>query len=378
MAASWAVWPALLCLASGLVSRRQRRPSDPALPRLMLVCAAHNEERVIQEKIHNCLALEYPPDLLRVVIIADGCSDNTVQKARQIADARLKLMVSETQKGKSAALNLARGLLDPRDPCVVLFTDANAMLDFSAARVLAAHMTPEVGCVSGELRYEQDGGAISSGGSLYWRYDVAIKRAESAFRCLIGGVGPIFAIRSEHWRDLDPAEVPDLALGLAALEAGEQAVYAPEAFCTERVAESVGHEQRRYRRIVGRSVSTAGRAAIRLLKRGRLLALWFLFWHKLVRYFTAPLLAAAVLLAAVSGKTPAGSLIVGGSALVLLIAVLGRYVPLRPFRYVYYAASVLGSGGLGVLDWALGRTSATWSVPRSSTGIRERPADRAS
>jgi cellulose synthase/poly-beta-1,6-N-acetylglucosamine synthase-like glycosyltransferase len=354
------VWPALLGLASRLASRRADRLPDDQFPRLSVVCAAHNEEPVIAGKIRNSLALDYPPGLLEVVVVSDGSSDRTVPEARQIADPRLRLIVSETQNGKSASLNLAR---EQTNGDIVLFTDANAMLDPGSARMLAARFVPGVGCVSGELRYARDGAETSAGGSLYWRYDSAIKRAESAFGCLIGGVGPIFAIRRELWRDLAPAEVPDLALGMTALEAGQKAVYVPDAFCVERVAESVGHEQRRYRRIIGRSISTAGRCALRLLAKGRLTALWFLFWHKLARYFTAPLLIAAVALAALSARETGGALILSASALAVLLALLGRFLPLRPLRLAYYAASVLGAGGLGVLDWVLGRTSPTWSVP---------------
>jgi cellulose synthase/poly-beta-1,6-N-acetylglucosamine synthase-like glycosyltransferase len=42
-------------------------PADDALPPLTLFIAAYNEEDVVDEKMHNCLELDYPADKLRIL-----------------------------------------------------------------------------------------------------------------------------------------------------------------------------------------------------------------------------------------------------------------------------------------------------------------------
>ena len=53
--------------------------SDEAaeLPSLTLIIAAHDEERVIGPRVRNALALDYPRELLQVIVVCDGCADAT-------------------------------------------------------------------------------------------------------------------------------------------------------------------------------------------------------------------------------------------------------------------------------------------------------------
>lgn len=50
-------------------------PADDALPPLTLFIAAYNEEDVVDEKMHNCLELDYPADKLRILWVTDGSND---------------------------------------------------------------------------------------------------------------------------------------------------------------------------------------------------------------------------------------------------------------------------------------------------------------
>ena len=50
-------------------------PADDALPPLTLFIAAYNEEDVVDEKMRNCLELDYPADKLRILWVTDGSND---------------------------------------------------------------------------------------------------------------------------------------------------------------------------------------------------------------------------------------------------------------------------------------------------------------
>src|SRR5919202_4829182 len=69
-------YPAVVALAAS--RRTARRPApERHLPTVTLVIVAHNEERVIRERLENALALDYPRDRLDVVVSLDGCTDAT-------------------------------------------------------------------------------------------------------------------------------------------------------------------------------------------------------------------------------------------------------------------------------------------------------------
>ena len=52
-------------------------PADDLLPELTLFIAAYNEEDVVDEKMRNCLALDYPANKLHILWVTDGSDDHT-------------------------------------------------------------------------------------------------------------------------------------------------------------------------------------------------------------------------------------------------------------------------------------------------------------
>ena len=64
-------------------------PADDALPPLTLFIAAYNEEDVVDEKMHNCLELDYPADKLRILWVTDGSNDHTNERPLPQEEPRL-------------------------------------------------------------------------------------------------------------------------------------------------------------------------------------------------------------------------------------------------------------------------------------------------
>ncbi len=102
----------------------------PPMPSLSLIVAAHDEESVIATKVANALALDYPRELLEVIVTCDGCTDATAERAREAgADIVLELTRGGKIRAQDAAVERARGE-------IVAFSDANALWEPDAARVL--------------------------------------------------------------------------------------------------------------------------------------------------------------------------------------------------------------------------------------------------
>ena len=91
-----------------------------------IVVPTHNEEKCIEETLTALAALDYPKDRYEVLVIENGSTDRTLEKARPFADSHIHIF-SYSQKGVSFARN--RGAERARlDADWVIFLDADTYL----------------------------------------------------------------------------------------------------------------------------------------------------------------------------------------------------------------------------------------------------------
>src|SRR5688572_28044788 len=86
-----------------------------------VLIAAYNEEREIERKIKNSLALDFPKDNLQILIITDGSSYRTPQLVQSYAQAGVECMHMDERRGKMAAINRAMPYVRGE---IVVFSDA--------------------------------------------------------------------------------------------------------------------------------------------------------------------------------------------------------------------------------------------------------------
>ena len=80
-------YPLLALLWSRVVPRRIAEADIE--PFVALVIAAHNEADVIEARIENALALDYPRERLRIVVASDASDDGTDEIVEQIGRAHV-------------------------------------------------------------------------------------------------------------------------------------------------------------------------------------------------------------------------------------------------------------------------------------------------
>jgi cellulose synthase/poly-beta-1,6-N-acetylglucosamine synthase-like glycosyltransferase len=93
-----------------LLTVRSRRPAPPEYgepeTRFDVIVPAHDEAAGIAETVKSLLAVDYPRDRFEVVVVADNCTDDTAERARQ-AGARVLERSDEKRRGKGYALAYA-------------------------------------------------------------------------------------------------------------------------------------------------------------------------------------------------------------------------------------------------------------------------------
>lgn len=223
-------------------------PADDQLPDVTLMICAYNEQDIIREKMENIRELDYPREKLCVMWVTDGSSDHSVEMLREYHD--VTLVHSPERKGKAAAMQ--HGLQENHSP-IVVFTDANTMLNAGAIReIVRQMMKPDVSCVSGEKRVaaRQEGLIAAQGEGLYWKYESTLKRWDAELYSAMGAAGELFAVRIEHYREAPSnALLDDFMMSMLIVADGHRIAYTSEAYAMEYGSADMHEESKRKRRI---------------------------------------------------------------------------------------------------------------------------------
>jgi cellulose synthase/poly-beta-1,6-N-acetylglucosamine synthase-like glycosyltransferase len=237
-------YPVLVDLLSRL--RKAARDSCrglPELPRVTVIIPAHNEERWIARKIENTLALNYPRNRVQILIGSDGSSDSTVGTARQFVSEGVEVAHFAERAGKCITINR---LLPKARGDIILFTDANALLEPDVLQRMLPHFTdPQVGCVTGNRTCAATDSPATDGEGLYWRYENWIRRSESQIDSCLGGYGQILAARRPLVRQI-PGASDDFHVPMQILvSTGKRVVFEPHAIARIPAAATLGQELER-------------------------------------------------------------------------------------------------------------------------------------
>lgn len=216
-------FPALLGAWARL--RPQPRPSGPSFRGpATVVLPVHNEADKIHAKLENLLAQADTLEALEIIVVADGCTDDTVEIVSRLASrgVAIRLFELEGRSGKGAALNAGVAVASHE---VIIFTDAAIMLEPDALAALVAPLgDTRVGCVSGEDRVAGDGGE-----SAYGRYELWLRRKESAVASIVGASGCLYAQRKDLVPQFEAGVAPDFLSVLHTVAQGYRAISEPTA-----------------------------------------------------------------------------------------------------------------------------------------------------
>jgi biofilm PGA synthesis N-glycosyltransferase PgaC len=228
---------------------------DDFLPECTLVVAAYNEEQFISEKINNTLNLKYPAGKLNIFFITDGSTDTTPELISR--HPQVRLLHQPERAGKIAAVHRAMTYVDSG---IVVFTDANTLLNPDAIKLICRHYSDEtVGAVAGEKRVHiaDSADASSAGEGFYWKYESALKKWDSELYSVVGAAGELFSVRRSLYRDVhDEAILDDFMISMEIALKGYRIVYEPEAYAIETASENVTEELKRKVRIAAGGIQS--------------------------------------------------------------------------------------------------------------------------
>jgi cellulose synthase/poly-beta-1,6-N-acetylglucosamine synthase-like glycosyltransferase len=267
------LYPATVALVARVHTRRVA-VDDGYLPTVAVIVTAYNEEGSIERRLENLRALDYPPELLEVVVTSDASTDRT----EQLAEAAGARVIRNPRGGKVAAQDAAVRATEAE---VVAFSDANATWAPDALRKLVRNLAdPQVAYVCGRLRLEAPDGSNKEG--VYWRYELVTREGESRLGSVTAGNGAVYALRRDDYAEVDPRFGHDLSLPYLMVQRGRRAIYEPEALASERPTPTNESEYRRKVRMFEHSWLIVLRG--RMLRGQSLGYLLALLSHRHLRY----------------------------------------------------------------------------------------------
>jgi len=222
---------------------------DNKLNRFSIIIPAFNEAKFIAEKIRNLSFIDYPSDRYELILLCDGCQDDThaiaLQTITELAchDLKVQLVNFEDNRGKVAALK--EGVSRAKFSNIV-FSDVSALLPVNSLLMLDSHFkNPTVGAVSGGYQFVQKG---TAGEQCYWQYQSMVKSRESSIASVLGAHGAFYALRKSCYEEV-PADTinDDFLIPMNVIKQGYRVIYEPRVIAIE--LEQVNLEQDMSRRL---------------------------------------------------------------------------------------------------------------------------------
>ncbi len=330
--------------------------------RATLVFCAYNEEATVPEKLANIERLKAKHPDLEVLAFDDGSSDRTADILSARPDL-LELVQGGGRNGKAHGMKL---LASRATGDIIIFTDANVVLDEAAIDALMAwYADPEVGGICGSLHYLNDQNSVTANvGSRYWNMEEALKKEESRTGNVMGADGSIFSLRRALYPDFPDTVLDDLTVSMAAIFAGKRLIKVEDVIAYERLVANRQDEIARKIRIATRAFHTHLVLKPQLAKMGTLDKFKY-GSRKMLRWFGGGFLVVGALTGLAAAVLISPVLALVGAVFVAGIGLVGMRHKTGPAASVVEIVIALIATQIGIFNAMRGQVQTVWNPAKS-------------
>jgi cellulose synthase/poly-beta-1,6-N-acetylglucosamine synthase-like glycosyltransferase len=306
----------LLLLTAAACLARRRTSGLEQIPdrRFAILIPAHDEERLLPSLLQSLAEVEYPSPLFSVHVVADNCTDRTVEFARQ-AGARVYERIDLERQGKGYALEwlIEQLQLEHGQYDAIVILDADSIVSKNFLSVMAARLARGEQAI--QAYYAVRDPASSWSTSLRAVALSALHYLRPLGRSVLGGStglkgnGMVFAAPIIELHRWTASLTEDIEYHMALILAGHRVTFAPDAIVWAEMPSSLAGSQTQNIR----------------WERGR---------QEMLRYYVPRLLRAALakrsfllLDAAIEQLIPPFSIVAAASVVCLVVATLLHDMP---------------------------------------------------
>ena len=366
----WALYPILVTALSKFRNQTNEPYNNEYRPTLSVLIACLNEEESIGKRIDDIYQCNYPDELIQIVLISDGSTDNTVKNAlaKNTPNHTITIVENAQKSGRAIAHNT--GVLQATGE-ILVFTDAGTAFDKEFLHaIVKPFSSTNVGFVTGALRYTNaDRTDVTQSAGLYWKFEQILRQSESDLGINVFGSGACCAMRKTLYRDIPPTGDVDFNSPLDAALQDHLCIHQPSAIAYDEMPDSRENELKARIRMTSKNFKgTLERWGWSGLKKYPLKSIVILS-HKYGRWIT-PFLLIALFLSSLASWAMTGGVLT--TALVLAqiafytMGAIGFFKISAPGASTIYSF-LLGNYGimLGVIRAISGRVVATYSPIRN-------------
>lgn len=370
----WAMigYPLSLKLIGQLYKSRKLIKDYSYQPTVTVMVVAHNEEKVILDKLNNIIELDYDEHKIEFLIASDNSTDKTNELVKQFIeehpDKKIRLYEVKERMGKTNAQNEAQKTVTTE---YLVMTDANSIMDKNSVKeLMSAFTSKDIAYVSGRLSIiNQEASDISNAESSYWDSDLAIREIEGRIQTITAGNGALYACRNDDYYHFNPIQCHDSAMPILYALQGKRAIANHDAIAYEKAGEVIEDE-------FGRKVRMNRVILDHILPDIRVLNIfkykwftYFYFGHRTCRYLLwishLLLLLFNILLLQESWFY---KLTFMGQALFYLLALIKAIIQIdnKYLNLIYYYTITIIAQWVGVYNVLTGRAKPFWEKAEST------------
>jgi len=217
--------------------KRNNIRKQKIFPKVSLVIATYDEETTILQKLENTKNLDYPKEMLEVIVVDSGSKDNTREIVEDFnknnGDLNLRLMTQRQRRGKANALN---HVLPHCTGEIVVISDADSLLERSSlTQVVSNFADPTVGAASGrQILLNSNESPVTKMEQNYRGIFEILRTGESHLDSTPIFHGELSAFRRKLVDGIsEDSMADDSELSINVRKAGYRAIYEPEAIFYE-------------------------------------------------------------------------------------------------------------------------------------------------
>lgn len=283
----------LLMFFWGWLNPKPINVKEQIIPLSIILCA-RNESTVIRSKLKNLLGVDYPSELIEIIVISDGSTDGTNEIVRTFEEQNVRLISLELPSGKANALNIGVAAASHE---IMLFCDARQQFASDVVRRLVAYFADDtIGAVSGRLIIVPEASSAAGEGiGRYWNYEVWLRCNESRSGSVIGVTGAIYAMCRSLYQSLPEGTIlDDVLIPMQIIKQNRRVLYDNSVYAFDSMIVTDSNElARKVRTLYGNLQLIQIEPSLFLPWEN---PVWFQFIsHKIIRLFLPLLLASCLL-----------------------------------------------------------------------------------